>query len=816
MLMPEPPLTKLCASLPPPNRTRTLQHVCRGAAAILLIPILPAAAEAADQTLQLEAHINGYVGGKIGEFTLHDSTLMARPRELSDLGLRVPEERKSETLIALSDLPGVTWRFDEAGQALYITIPDSGLIPTQLTPQPQFDTVYTVESGLGMTLNYDILGTANDGRYSGSGISDLRAFSPWGVANTGFLTYAGQTATRARSTIRLDSIYTYSDPDALRRYRLGDFINGGLAWSRPIRMGGLQISSDFALRPDMVTFPLPSLSGSAAVPSTVDVLTNGTKVLSGQVAAGPFELQQLPVVTGAGTVSMTVTNALGQQVITTLPFYASAALLAPGLQDYSAQLGFLRQNYGLFSNNYNMLAASAAYRRGVSSWLTVEASAEAASGMVMSGGGAAINLGNFAVLNADGAVSVNSDRTGVQISVGLQRIDPVFSFGVSMTSASHDFRDIAAMNGEPVPRLQLNASIGLSLAQFGSIGFAYAEIRRDSTSSLITLFEPSSNVLDQSSSLQSKALGFEPTERASILSASYSIQVNKMSLYATGFRDFANRNNSGIMIGVTIPLGARSSADVSGGQGTSGGYGQFHVTQSAELPGDWGYDAYGSSGNGEHEFGLVQYRAPWSLLTAGIDHTGRQISLRGEAQGAISFIDGRLFASTPINDSFAIVDTDGVSNVRVQQENRYVGTTDTTGHLIVPDLRAFDINRIAIDPTDIPADTTMNTPARTVRPQDRSGVIVRFPAKISHGALLQLTDKSGAPLPVGSTATLRATGAIAPIGYDGKTYVTDLGTRNEILVERPDGQRCSVLFDYRPSPGEIPQIGPLLCQDQAS
>lgn len=77
---------------------------------------------------------------------------------------------------------------------------------------------------------------------------------------------------------------------------------------------GVQVRSDFSMRPDLVTFPLPTVTGSTAVPSTLSVLTDGNLVASSQVGAGPFEVPQLPVTTGAGEITMTVTNALGQQV----------------------------------------------------------------------------------------------------------------------------------------------------------------------------------------------------------------------------------------------------------------------------------------------------------------------------------------------------------------------------------------------------------------------------------------------------------------------------------------------------------------------
>ncbi len=132
----------------------------------------------------------------------------------------------------------------------------------------------------------------------------------------------------------------------------------------------------------------------------------------------------------------------------------------------------------------------------------------------------------------------------------------------------------------------------------------------------------------------------------------------------------------------------------------------------------------------------------------------------------------------------------------------------------MPDMRAFDVNHLAIDPTDIPPDATLNDVVRVVRPQDRSGVVVRFPIKFSHGALLRLIDPAGVPIPLGSIATLRATGAAVPIGYDGDAYIEDLSPHNEVTVERMDGRRCTVAFDYRPLKGDIPSIGPLPCREK--
>ena len=777
----------------------------------LVLTVMPRIAQAADQTLLLDVQVNGHSIHKIGEFTLRDGALLARRTELLDLGIRVPlalGERSpasapsgsipstgSDALIRLSELPGLTWRIDEKTQTVYITTSNDRLIPVQLqlNANERATGRRVIESGTGVTLNYDTVGTFAKGRSGGSGALDMRVFSPWGVLSSDWLAYAGATSIGARTNtaIRLDSTYSFADVNSLRRYSLGDFITGGLSWTRPIRLEGVQVRSDFSMRPDLVTFPMPSIKGSAAVPSTVDLLVNGSSVISSPVDAGPFEVPQLPVITGAGTISMTVTNALGQQVTVNQPFYASSALLAPGLQTFSVQAGLVRRNWGSVSNDYGKVAGSELYRRGLTPTITVEGNVEGTPGAFMAGAGGVVQIASLGVINFAAAVSTSSGHTGAQLSAGAQRIGRVFSLGASAIIANRDFRDVAAMNGDGIPRMQLSAFTGVSLRRFGSVGVAYAGINRDAAPNLVQL-------------------NTATVERSRILSANYSRPFRHFSVYVSEFRDLVNSGSGGLQAGITIPFGRRSSGDISG---TSQGTGQIQVQQPAAMVGEWGYQAFASVGDTKHVFAQGHYKSPWSMLTAGADSTSGATTVRLETQGALSFVDGGLFPSNTIFDSFAIVDTSPMPHVNVLQENRDVGRTGSSGRLLVPDMRSFDLNHLAIVATDIPPDSTVHENTREVRPQDRSGVVVRFAVKITHGALLKLVDEAGVPVSLGSTATLKATGVAVPVGFDGFAYVEDLSPHNEVTVERMTGGRCTVAFDYRPLPGDIPSIGPLHCME---
>lgn len=779
---------------------------------------------AAVETLLLDVRLNGQAVGMIGEFVLLDGKLFAQRSELRELGLKIADRvpADADNRIALSTLPGVAYHLDMAAQTIALTVGDERIVPTLLLPDgvaqiggaPQAGGIpqpgAKLQSGTGATLDYDLTASAAGGRVFGAGLLDLRLFSPWGVANTSMLTDVGGHG--ATSVTRLDTSYTLSDPASLRRLQLGDFVSGSLAWTRPVRLAGAQVSLDFGLRPDLITFPLPSVSGSAAVPSTVDVLINGTRLFSREIAAGPFEIPQLPVVTGTGTVSTTVTNALGRQVATTLPFYASSALLTPGLQMFSAQAGAVRRNFGLRSNDYRSIAASGTYRRGLSNVVTVEATVEATRNFAMAGAGTAVNVANLAVVNASAAFSRSESRLGKQLSVGVQRSSDPLSFSASVAVADRRFRDLAAVTGDPVPRLRVSTSVGLTLGDYGSIGAAYIGINRDAALVHDVVIGPPGLTNDSVGfeAVDGDLLYLQPPQKAHVVTASYSIQIGRLSLYATGFHDLGG-GSSGLLGGLAMPFGPRASAAVNAGIGNDGATVQLQASRTAVEVGDWGYQLSASAGSPAQQFAEARYKASWSLLSAGIGRSGGITTLRAETQGSLSFFDGGVFASNTIQDSFAVVDTDGLANVRVRSENRDVGATNGQGRLLVTDLRSFEVNHLSIEPTDVPIDTTLGTTIRDVRPQDRSGIVVRFPVEISRAALLQLVDSAGVPIALGSTARLTATGTLYPVGHDGQAYIEGLSDRNEVVVEQNDGRPCSVRFDYQSKAGDIPVLGPLPC-----
>ncbi|MHC8285756.1 fimbria/pilus outer membrane usher protein [Pseudomonas sp. XS1P51] len=745
------------------------------------------------QSLLLDVLINGNSRKSVLEFIQVQEAMLANAGELRSLGLILPDNSQ-QGLVDLSSIPGWSYQLDLPGQNIQLRVPNSDLVPLRMIHEGPRLTDLPPRSDLGAVLNYDTQVTSYSGKISSSTLAGMRFFGDHGVFETGVLHSSNPYRT---STVRLNSTYAYSDVVNLRTYNAGDFINGGLPWTRPVRMAGAQITTNFGLRPDLVTFPLPGISGEVAVPSSVDVFVNGLHQLTSQVESGPFEVSQLPVSNGGGEISMVVKDASGRQISQTMPFYASTALLQTGLDALSVEVGSVRRHYASESNDYVDSAASVSYRRGMTSKLTLESHLESTSGLVMGGIGSSFLVGNLGVLSATVAASDHGGKSGLQYGLGFSHSTPGFNYGLSILKADQQFSDIASVNDDAMPRTTLRANLGIPLPGIGSFGLVYAK-------KLVNLYEQYD--FDNRYIVQSESI------HTSTLSATFSTRLPWQTFgFVTAFHDFEGASGNGLFIGISIPIGQRAmvsaSSSVSGGSASQ----TLLAQQSAVQQGDVGWRVAQQTGAQNRRSLGMEYKTPWALVGAETEQGNDGDAFRATARGAITTMGGHVFASNSVNDSFAIVDTDGLADVMVLQENRPVGRTNASGILFVEDLRAYESNLLTIDANDVPMDSSLDNVERRVRPRDRSGLVVKFPISRSYGATLRLVDEQHQPIALGSQVTLNRTGAQGVVGYDGLTFLEGLGAHNELLVQPPDKPSCHLAFEYQSQADNIPEIGPLTC-----
>lgn len=735
--------------------------------------------------LYLDLSLNGTSRGLV-QLGLRDGDLWASAAVLRELGFVLPAGVSGP--VRLNRLPGIQVQYDAGRQSVAITAPLAFLnLPTTVIGASGIR-AQAASASPGLLLNYDLYGTQGRGNTSSlNAFTELRAFNGSSVLSNTALTQAtrgdGSSGWQGHSA-RLDTTWSRSFPNDLLTLRVGDTLTAALPWSRATRIGGIQLSRNFALQPYRTTAPLPAFLGSATLPSDVELFVNGIRQYSGQVPAGPFQLNTLPNINSTGNAQVVLTDALGRATTLNFSLYNTHQLLAKGLSDWSVDLGVVRKNYGLRSFDYGSdPAASGTWRYGVSDSFTLETHGEATRGLATAGVGGAWQLGPVGLLSGAVARSSHSAGSGTQLNLGYSWQNQRLNFGVDSTRTRGDYLDVASLYGSAPPTGTGRALVGYSTQNLGSFGLSYLYLRYAGQDA--TRF---------ASAYWLKSLG---------RSASLNVSLNQ---------NLDNRRERSVFAGLSWTLDGRTS--LSTGVQRDQQRSTFSADAQSPAPSEGGFGWRAGTRLGDSQNGgqaELNYLGRYGRVATGVSVFGDSRYAYANATGGLVFMGGQPFASRRIDDAFAVVSTDGVAGVPVKLENRLIGTTDSKGMLLVVPLNAYQNNQIAIDPMQLPADVRIDRVKTLATPSDRAGTLVRFGITPVRAASILLVGAAGQPLPLGSLVRVNGQGAEPSlVGFDGVVYLDTLEAQNVLTVDTPAGG-CRVSFDYRKDGEGIPEIGPLRC-----
>jgi outer membrane usher protein len=687
-------------------------------------------------------------------------------------------------------IKGCSVAIDESLQRAVITAPASTLDTTHLSAAERRSPDVTPASP-GAFLNYQLSAQQIDGQNLGGAYAELGVFAGAGVlTSTGVARYGGTGTGIDNQLVRLDTAFTRDFPATLETLNLGDAISDGASWGNAVRYAGVRWSRNFGLRPDLLTTPLLATSGTATVPSTVDVFVNNQLVTSSQLPPGPFVIDRLPTVSGTGDVSVVVRDALGREQVVTQTFYSSTTLLAQGLTQYSVNLGKIRDDYGLESNQYGPLLGEVSYRRGITDGFTLEGHGEYLAGDSHAAGvNAAFAVGRVGVVNVTAANGGDSSGSGWLSGVGIEHRGTNTSFIASSLWATSEFSQV----GEPLdPALRMRQrnllQTGMGLGRFGSLSLAYVRQTYRDAPTQQTMGLTHSISFGRSGALN---LTLTRTRTAADLSSS------------------AQSSTSAYLIFV-VPLSSRRAATLAAVGGSGSGAPANEVIASLTMsppvgPGSGYRFSASTAGNYDADW-RQQFRSADLELEAahnqGLDGRSAYLS------GAMTFLDGQLNTTRTVNGSFAMVDVAGLADVPVYVENQLTTHTDASGRALLYNLRPYEANRISITPEDLPLDTSIAASSTIMAPPYRSGVIARFPVERVRSGTFRLVTDDGKPLPVGAVVTLK--GVQFPVVLDGMVYVT--GYDHGMAAEASwAGGHCRFRLEPPPPDDPLPDMGTVKC-----
>ncbi|CCG85843.1 fimbria/pilus outer membrane usher protein [Erwinia piriflorinigrans] len=760
-----------------------------------LPPPPPAASSTREkQTWTLALIINGRDTGELIPVQFHDNHYLIRASDLLRVG--IPSSRITSTIMDVSAMEQVKADYDSQGQRIVLTVPPGWLPEQTISGAARNGDFYAGRSSNGALFNYDFY-TSNT-RGSGSHLSawnELRLFGSKGQFSSNGIwqqQLSGASAAQNDGYTRYDTWWTSENEENAQTLRVGDLVTDSLAWSNSVRLGGVQFGRDFSVRPDLITYPLPSFAGQAAVPSTVDLFINGYKNSSNSVQSGPFSLTNMPFVNGAGEAVVVTTDALGRRVSTTLPFYVASALLKKGLSDYAISGGALRENYGLNSFDYGQAAGSGSYRYGVSDWLTLESHAEAAKSLALGGGGLQMGIGPFGVVNGAISQSQMQSQTGKQYNWGYQYSASRYSFGFQQTVRSAEFANLALYGERQISSTLTFASLSRRSAQYSA-----------------------SLALDRLGNLGAALIDITPGmgERTRLLNLSWSKTIFKNSnLYLSATRDQQEGSWSGAL-SLIVPFSDLSNVSMTMQRDAQGNNSQ-RIDVSRAMPSDGGlaYNAAwaNQSINGDYRQATLQWRNNQLDASAGFYGDDSYSTRWAELSGSLILMDNNLFAANQVNDAFVLVKTD-YPGIKVSYENQLMGETNSKGYLLVPRVSAWYPAKYEINTLNLPADMTSSSVEQRFAVRRQSGYLLHLPVTPLRAANVILQDQHGEPLPV-STIITREGQQDEYVGYDGIVWMENLAIRNVIRAETPDGRHCNTeLTVAETKPKSLMTYGPVVC-----
>jgi outer membrane usher protein len=184
--------------------------------------------------------------------------------------------------------------------------------------------------------------------------------------------------------------------------------------------------------------------------------------------------------------------------------------------------------------------------------------------------------------------------------------------------------------------------------------------------------------------------------------------------------------------------------------------------------------------------------------------------MRGTASGALVAVGGRMFATPPIDNGFALVRVPGLAGVPILRENQVVGRTDAHGDLLVRQLLPFQPNKIALDQNAVPADYDLKVTQRNVKVARNTGTLVTLEAIGVRAVTGHFRYAGGA---AGDVLHIEGE-APALVGGDGLFYVDALATGAHVAtIERETGSvRCTMVVPETRS-ATVTDLGDIACED---
>lgn len=612
----------------------------------------------------------------------------------------------------------------------------------------------------------------------------------------------GQTS-ETDSLQRGDVRLVYDWPQRALRFMAGDLDHPVLGYQSPRPIGGLGMSTDFSLQPQVRTYWSGDFTFELERPAEVKIFMNESLISTRQLPAGVHDLRRFTPAVGQNDIDVVIDDRAGRREVLHFSFIHDPTLLEKGLSLYSWNVGFAREfDGGDYRYDTSRPVFSGSYLRGVTDSTTLGGYAEALEERSLLGVQAlrTLSIGTLQLNSAvsrtregqwDGAAKIalttRSTWNGPQSHLSVEYLGRHFN-----ASDAFSYRAREALN------FQASLAVPLQQGWTGRLSANYLSARRsderDVYGAAATLHRRWNRYVTGSLSVRhgQTLIGEADTEVLFGLNVNFTNATGSYSASKELESDRVNAQwNSRRSRSVSTPYGfalARTGPDLREYQGGAGYWGNQGLAEASYLRSE------------------IEYPS------------GRE--LREEAtvrlQSSLVFADGTFALAQPVIENFAIVTgKEGLEDVAMKVDPDSRGNSRARSAWWTPaaitDLSSYRLSDVRIEPVDPPLGATPEKMTFQLAPTYKSGVLLKVGKELRIVAVGRLVDDLGAPIAHLPIEIRRADRPDAPAvatftGKNGNFQAPDL-TPGKYQI-RPNGGRWgTVTVNIPETPDGIRRLG---------
>ncbi|QTD31489.1 fimbria/pilus outer membrane usher protein [Pseudomonas fluorescens] len=615
------------------------------------------------------------------------------------------------------------------------------------------------------------------------------------------LRHDGSTSWQREPGLNYQPLRTYAQHDVTSlqsQFTVGEANTRGDIFDT-LAYRGVQLATDDRMLPESRRGYAPVIRGIARTNARVAVRQAGSLLYETTVAPGAFVIDDLYAAGFGGDLEVTVDEADGTQQRFNVPYTAVAQLLRPGTSRFSFTLGETRDNF--LDRQARLVEGT--YQRGLSNVIT-------GYGAGQSSDDYRSLLAGMAVSTPIGAVALDVTRaqTGFESGViGGQSLR--LSYGTDILDTGSNFVVAATRFSTPD---YLDFSSAIQLLDAERSGLDISQFSRPRSRLSLTLNQTLGDWGDVGFNGFSQNYWNQPGRDVQY-QLRYSKQVGRLSysLNASRGRTGTGALENSLLLTLSLPfeLGAsRQSTQLSARviRDTQGDFSeQATLSGSAGENRQYSYSltrGHEGASNTNSTSASGQYTGSKALVSGSLGHGQGYDSLSLSASGGLVTHANGVTLTPYRGETMAVVSAPGAEGATVVG---YPGLKlDARGNAVLPYLRPYELNEVAIDPLGSSLDVELSETSQQVAPRAGAIVALEYGTNTGQAVLLNVSLEDGKPLPFGAGVVDDRGVSVGVIGQGGQLYarLKDGARRLTISWGSEAMQRCSLALPSVKSDGK--------------